>query len=1024
MSCSRVFARLGGPPCATALAATLLLLVSTEPVSGQAGQFRVTGTVTSAIDGNALPGARVSVKGTTIGTLTATNGRFAIDARAPNDTLVFAVIGFRAAEVPIAERSVVNVVLEAAAIALQEVVVTTGYGTQRRRDVTGAVADLKADDITPLATSAVDQMLQGRVAGVQVIPSSGKPGDNAVIRIRGIGTLNDASPLYVVDGMLLNDISFVNPSDIQSVDVLKDASAEAIYGSRGANGVIIITTKRGSVETPNRFTLRAYAGSQTVLRDIKLVNGHQYAVLANELASNTGLSPYFADTNAVGTGTNWQNAIFQSAPTQSYELSSSGGTPRNTYYVSGNFFRQAGVFPHSDFNRLTLRVNNDYQLTDHILFGHNLAFSYTDRQRPPDVLGTLYRADPTLAPRNPDGTFADLSVRATSGGNPAAAIFYTRNEEHGARLVGNAFAEASVLGHVTLRSSFGLDYTRPEFKIFTPKYFVSPTQQNPINNVLVQQGTTSSWLWENTLTYNHVSSLHRLNVLAGITMQAFYQDSLGCKRTDLVGADENFWYCNAGDASGQTNFNGGFEWKMLSYLFRANYTFKDRYLFTVSMRADGSSKFGPDNRYGYFPSLAAGWDLKEESFLRDAGAISALKLRASWGKIGNEKIGAYPSVALVRSNLNGVFGPAQELVFGATPIDLANPQLKWEGTTQTNVGADGVLFNGRLAATVDYYHKVTDGILVQVPIPNFVGAQTNAFVNAAKVRNRGVEGTFTWHEKAGGLDYELGLNGATISNKVLALGQGKKEILDGGLGNEVTSTTRTIVGQPIGCFWGYRVAGSFQTPADTLNFPKQGGEKPGDLRFADLNHLDALNNVVPGPDGVINAADKTFLRCPIPDVVYGFNTHPRWGRFDLLANFSGQAGNKVFNGKKAVRFGVENFETSYLNACTTARPSNQETRVTNATHTYHPSAPFIDDGSVLKLQSLQFGYRFPERLASHFGVAQARFYVSATNLFQITNYSGYTPELTATSGSVMASGIDLGVFPPARTFTVGMDMTF
>jgi hypothetical protein len=323
------------------------------------------------------------------------------------------------------------------------------------------------------------------------------------------------------------------------------------------------------------------------------------------------------------------------------------------------------------------------------------------------------------------------------------------------------------------------------------------------------------------------------------------------------------------------------------------------------------------------------------------------------------------------------------------------------------------LFTGRLAATVDYYRKVTDGILVQVPIPNFVGAQTNAYVNAAKVRNNGVEGTFTWQGKAGALDYEIGLNGATISNKVLALGQGKSEILDGGLGNEVTSTTRTIVGQPIGCFWGFKVAGVFQADGDTLLFPKQGGERAGDLRFADLNK-----------DNAITAADRTFLGCPIPDVVYGFNTRLKWRSFDVSFSLSGQAGNKVFNGKKAVRFGVENFETSYLARWTAAGTSNREPRVTNAGHNYQASDRFIEDGSFLKLQSLQFGYRLPERLAGHFGVSQARFYLSATNLFMITNYTGYTPELTASSGSVMASGIDLGVFPPARTFTVGMDMTF
>ena len=1016
MRCSRPFTRLGGPLFATSLAATFLLLVSTRLVWGQAAQNQVTGTVTSAVDSSLLPAVRVSVRGTTTATLTATNGRYTITVPSPNDTLVFTIIGFRANQVPIAGRAVVNVVLEGAAVSMQEVVVT-GYGTQRRRDVTGAVASVKADELTPIATPSVDQMLQGRVAGVQVTPNSGRPGDPAVIRIRGIGTLNDASPLYVVDGMLLNDIKFLNPSDIVSLDVLKDASAQAIYGSRGANGVIIVTTRRGTLDQPNQFSIHAYAGSQSVLHNIDMVSAQQYAELTNELAQNfiPPITPNpFPNPSAVGAGTDWQKAIFETAPIQSYEVASSGGTQKNSYYVSGNFFRQAGVLPHSDFNRLTLRVNNDYQLTNHILFGHNVAFSYADDQRPPDVLSQIYRADPTIAARNPDGTFVDGNVRS-SAGNPAASVFYTQNTESGARLVGNVFAELNTLGHLTLRSSFGLDYERPQFKVFTPEFFVSPTQQNPISNVLVQQGTTSSWLWENTVTYNYVSDRHRLNLLAGITAQAYYQDSIGCKRTSIVGATENFWYCTAGDAQSQTNFGDGFDWKMLSYLFRTNYSFLDRYLFTASLRIDGSSRFGANNRYGSFPSFAVGWNLKEESFLRDAGGISALKLRASWGKIGNDKIGAYPSTALVTGNLNAVFGPGQVLVFGATPINLANPDVKWEETTQSNIGADGVMFGGRLEATLDYYHRVTDGILVQVPLPLYVGAAGSPFVNAAKVRNSGVEGTFTWHAKAGALDYEVGFNGATISNKVLALGQGKSEILGGGLGNEVTFTTRTVVGQPIGCFWGFKVAGVFQTAADTLNFPKQGGEKPGDLRFTDVNG-----------DNTITEADKTFLGCPIPDVVYGFNTRLKWGNFDLTANLTGQAGNKILNGKKAVRFGLDNFETSYLNRWTGTGTSNTEPRVTNAGHNYQASDRFIENGSFLKVQTLQLGYRLPETLAGHFGMAQARIYVSATNLFQITDYTGYTPELTnsqviAGTGGV---GIDLGVFPPARTFTVGMDMTF
>jgi TonB-linked SusC/RagA family outer membrane protein len=1013
MGCSGLYARPGGS-FPTSLAATLLLLVSTNLAWGQGAQFRVTGTVTSATDGSPLPGARVVVKGTDISTLTGANGRYAIDAPSPNDTLSFAFIGYHPVAVAIAGRPVVNATMEAGAVMMEEVVVT-GYGTQQRRDVTGAVASLNAEDLTPVPTASVDQTLQGRVAGVQVTPASGKPGDKAIVRIRGVGTLNDASALYVVDGMLTDDVSFLQANDIASVEVLKDASATAIYGSRGANGVIIISTRRGRLERPTSFSVNAYAGSQSVQHRVDLVNGHDYAILANELLENLnpGAPPYFPNPDTIGVGTDWQKALFETAPIQNYQVSSSGGTDKITYYLSGNYFRQAGVVPHSDFNRVTLRLNNDYRLTDHLLFGHNIAVSYATDERPPDVLSVIYRADPTITARNPNGTFVDGNVRS-SAGNPAATVFYTRNDESNARVVGNLFGELNLPHNFTFRSSFGLDLGRSQFRSFVPVYSVSPLQKNDVSNVDVETGASSSWLWENTLTYNYQAERHRLNVLAGITAQSFYNENLGCGRTNIPGEDPSLWYCNAGAAVGQTNVNFASDWKMLSYLFRTNYTFKDRYLFTGSLRIDGSSRFGASNRYGYFPSFAVGWNMKEEGFLRDKTLFTALKLRASWGQIGNDKIGAYPGVPIVTGNLNAVFGTGQTLQYGASPIELANPLVKWEKSSQTDIGADMVLFNGQLEATLDYYHRLTDGILVQVPIPNYIGVSTQPFVNAAKVLNTGLEGTFAWRRKFGAADLDLGLNGATISNTVKALGQGNSQILAGGLGNEVAYTTRTTVGQPIGCFWGLKVLGVFQTPAEIASSPNRNvGEQPGDLRFVDTNG-----------DGTITDADKAFLGCPIPDVVYGFNSRLRWGNFDLSATFSGQAGNKVFNGKKAVRFGVENFETSYLKAWTASGTSNWEPRVTTAGNNYVASDRFIEDGSFLKLQNVQLGYRLPAQLTHGLSVEQARIYVSGTNLFTVTNYTGYTPELPG--GSVIASGIDTfgGIFPPARTFTVGVDVTF
>lgn len=984
-----------------------LIAVLALPTATVAQDVRVMGTVTSEDTGAPVVGVSVSVRGTAINTLTSRAGQYSLLVPSANDTLVFSFIGYGQVEEPIGGRSVVDVSLRVEAVQMRGLVVT-GYGTQQRRDVTGSIARVDGADLTEVATPSVAQSLQGRVAGVQVTPASGEPGADAIIRIRGVGTLNQASPLYVVDGMLLDDVQFLAPEDVESVDVLKDASATAIYGSRGANGVIIITTKRGQPARATQFRLHSYAGTQRVLNPIDMVNARQYAELANELAANIGVAPYFPNPGAVGPGTDWQDEIFRTAPIQSHLVTAAGGSDRLTYYFSANLIEQEGVIDRSTYRRLTLRANNDYQLSDRLKLGHNLNFSHTDDQRMPGVLRALYYADPTVTPRNEAGEFSDANIRSTAG-NPAATIFYTNNQGAGDRLVGNLFGELDFLAGFHFRSSFGLDYGRSDFRAFTPVFFVSPTQQNSESNIGVEWANTDSWLWENTLSFNRAWENHRMTVLGGITAQSFYSERLEGRRFNVAGENPNLWYLDAADADGQLNRNWATDWRMLSYLFRTNYTLMDRYLFTGSLRVDGSSRFGEENRYGWFPSLAAGWDMAQETFMQRMPAISALKLRGSWGQIGNDKIGAYPGIALIAGNLNTVFG--NEPRFGAAPVDLANPQVRWEKTTQTNIGADAEFLNGRILATVDWYSRLTDGILVQVPIPIYVGVNSQPFVNAAEVLNTGVEGSLSWLGRLADFGIDLSVNGATINNEVKALGEGREEILSGGLGNEISFTTRTVVGQPIGSFWGFKIDGVFQNEEEIANSPTRGGEQPGDLKYVDIDG-----------DGVITNADKTWLGSPIPDYIYGINLGVNWRAVDLGMGFSGQAGNKVFNGKKAVRFGVENFETSYLDRWRGEGTSDWEPRVTNAGHNYQASERFIEDGSFFKLHSAQLGFRVPQEWARLMRANAARIYLNGTNLFMITDYSGYTPELTA--GSVIASGIDLGVFPPARTITVGIDLTF
>lgn len=995
-----------GRVLASGLVPWLLLLLLLP--AGAAAQT-VTGTVTSGDGMRPVSAANVSIKGTQIGTITDAAGRYSLEVpSAENDTLVFASIGYTRQEVAVAGRSVVDATLMPQAIALEELVVV-GYGTQQRRDVTGAVASVRTDDVATVATANVEQALQGRVAGVQVSPSSGEPGSDAVVRIRGVGTLGDASPLYVVDGMLLDDISFLSPNDIAGMEVLKDASATAIYGSRGANGVIIVTTRQGSLDAPTTFTVSGYTGVQEVQSSISLVNARQYATLANELAANQGLpDPYFPDPASVGPGTDWQNEIFESAPIHNFQVSAAGGADRISYYFSGNYIRQDGVIPKSSFDRFTLRLNNDYRLTEQFRLGNNINFTYIDDKRAPGVLRALYYADPTVSPRDDAGNFTDANVRS-SAGNPAATVFYTNNGGQRNRLVGNIFAELDFLTDFTLRSSFGLDYDRDDFRNFVPEYIVSPTQQNIDSDLSVRTETNSSWLWENTVDYNWTGDIHRVSAVAGVTAQSFYNEALGGSRTNIVGDSPSLWYLNAGDAEGQENFNSAFEWRMLSYLFRTNYALLDRYLFTGSLRVDGSSRFGSENRYGWFPSLAVGWDLAQESFLQPYEAISSLKLRASWGQIGNDKIGAYPGIPVVSGNLNAVFGEDESLRFGASPIDLANPDVRWERTNQTNIGLDAAFLEGRVGLTLDWYSRLTDGILVQVPIPDYVGVAAQPYVNAAEVLNRGLEGTLALSERFGDLGVSLGVNASTISNEVRALGAGNEPIL-AAMGN-LGVVTRTVVGEPIGSFWGFRTDGVFQTAEEVAAGPVRGPEEPGDLRFVDLDG-----------DGNITDADRTFIGSPIPDFIYGFNVDLDWRGFDLSASFSGQAGNEIVNSKKALRFGVDNFEESYLDRWTGPGTSDTEPRVTNAGHNYQMSERFIEDGSFFKLNSVQLGYRLPEALTGRINAGSARLYVNGTNLFTVTDYSGYTPELTG--GSVIRSGIDEGVYPTMRVLSVGVDVNF
>lgn len=991
-------------------------------------------TVTGVVNdetGMALIGASISVKESNQGTITDVDGKFTLEVGDLNNTtLVVSYIGYETLEVPLVGRSNVEISLNSSTSLIDEIVVV-GYGTQRKSDLTGAISTVKADEIKRQANGNVTQTLQGKIAGMQVTPISGTPGEGAVIRIRGIGTFGNSDPLFVVDGMLLNDINFLNPNDIESVEVLKDASATAIFGSRGANGVIIITTKKGSRTGEGVITAEAYYGWQEVVDKISLVNGAQYAQLVNELSVNEGGNIRYPDPESFGAGTDWQDVIYETAPIMNYQLGANGGNENLIYNMSFNYFKQDGVMRGYSFERFSIRLNNEYRIKENISLGHNLAFIHNKRDVGPGLVNTALRSAPIASPFDSLGNFSPETAETSSTGNAEASLFYNNNKNFSYRGVGNIYADIKFLRHFTFKSSFGIDLSQLQGKSFTPVFMVSAIQQNQNSRISVREERNLNLLWENTLTYNQEWTNHRINVLAGMTTQEFEFEQLRGERLNLIGEAPSFFYLEAGDETTSTANNSADTWSMLSYLFRTNYTAFDKYLLTASFRVDGSSRFGSNKRFSYFPSLALGWNVTNEGFMLDQDVVSRLKIRGSYGRVGNDKIGTFRYSPLVTSNLNVIFGPTESIEFvqnGAAVLNLANPDLQWEETNQANLGFEIGLLDNRLTAEIDYYVRTTDKILASVPIPSYIGSEADPIVNAAKMRNQGVDLNLSWRETKGDFSYSVKLVGSTVNNEVLELGGGKEEIFGGGLNFGGWLGTRTVVGEPIGSFYGWKVAGVFQNEEELNSLPSRGSEDGvGDLRFEDLNGVDADGNLTGQPDGKIDDNDRTIIGNPIPDLIYGFSLNVGYKGFDLAIDFNGQYGNEIFNAKKASRFGLYNFETSFLDRWTEEGSSDFEPRVTNSGHNYIPSDRFIEDGSFLRLRNVTFGYTFPDVLKEKINIRDLRLYVSGNNLYTWKTYSGYTPEIVNISngtGDPFANGIDRGIFPIAKSVTVGLSLSF
>jgi TonB-linked SusC/RagA family outer membrane protein len=999
-------------------------------LAATAQDMQVNGTVKDA-QGEPLPGVSVKLQGTTKATSTTAKGTFTISTPATG-ILIFRSIGFITKEQAVNNRQQINITLEADNTNLDELVVV-GYGSVRKSDLTGSVASISSKEIKATPVASLTQAIQGRAAGVRVSQSSNAPGGGMNIRIRGGNSIQGGNePLYVIDGYPLYNENGpgINPNDVESMEILKDASAAAIYGSRGANGVIIITTKRGK-EGLNRIQFESYYGIQTLRKKLDLLDASQLATLVNDGIANVNgdnigkpgypkpLTYTDAQIAAMGKGTDWQDEIFRSAPIQSYQLTFSGGNDKTQYAVAGNYFSQGGIVANSDFNRGSVRVNLDQQLSSKFKFSNSLTVTNSKSNSVATdgdgggnggvVYGALFFS-PTVPVYDAQG---DYTMNNRPGAllisNPLALAKERTNIELKTRLLGNTSLEYKIIEGLTLKTMFGANMAFNKTNFYLPRTVYSGLATN--GRAEITNSRYFEWLNENTLTYKKViSKNHSFNFLVGYTFQ-------NANFEDVKASAQNFAsdiqkYNNMGAAQ-QTNPNtsNAYDWSLRSYLGRINYDLDSKYLFTLSGRYDGSSRFGDGKKYSFFPSGSAAWRLSSEPFMRKLTAVSDLKFRASYGLTGNQEIGQYQSLGALQTD---GYNFGNVIVIGYAPNRIANPNLKWETTAQLNFGLDLGLFKNRITITTDWYQKKTKDLLYNVSLPITSGFSTS-LQNIGKVKNEGFEFAVNTVNLNGAFQWNTNFNISFNKNKILDLGAVTDDIPSGGASGHLQLGNSGILraGQPIGVFYGLVTDGIFQNAAEVAA-SGQKNARPGERRYKDING-----------DGVVNSSDRVILGHAQPDYTFGFTNNFSYKGFDLSIFIQGVQGNSIFNLNKyemESMTGVSNQSASVLDRWTPANPSNDMPRASSAGSPYQVTSHQVEDGSYIRLKNVQLGYNFSPALLKRVRLSNVKVYISGQNLLTKTKYSGYDPEVSRFGQDNLSQGIDYGSYPSSKIFLVGINI--
>lgn len=989
-------------------------------------KINVRGTVKDKTTGETLIGVSVKVDDTTLGTITDLDGGYELMGIPANSRLIFSYVGMKSEIRTATISGIINVSLDSDAKGLEEVVVV-GYGTSRKRDLTGSIVSISGESLKSSPDYNPVKSLQGKVPGLSVT-NSGSAGGSPTVRIRGVATTNaDTKPLYVVDGMFIDNIDFINPNDITSIEVLKDPSSLAIFGVQGANGVIILTTKRAD-KGKLSVSYDGYIGTQILHnRDrVSLTNADQFTMLYNEQLKNANPTATEWVGDLLGGGTDWQSYIFRPAMVTNHGVSVSNSNEKSSTVFSVGYFKQDGILNYNSYQRYNGRWAGDYTITKNMKIGGNVTLNRWDNTAATASVTNAVQALPTYSPYAPEEDHDPQNIGSyytPSPGiqkdvaNPVAVMEINKgnSKSYGYRSVGNVYVEFNFLKDFTFKATGYGDIGINLGSNYTPRFNVNNSSSNSSHksektSFSRNEAEYTKYQTDLILNYNKKVDLHRISAMAGYTVRVQESQGFSAGVDTLVNGDiwdvpEDFWMLSMGSTNNKTNGDWYEAESFISYLGRLNYSYSDKYLASITFRADGSSKFSPNNRWGYFPSVGLGWVITDENFMRELkDVLNYTKIKASWGKLGNDKIGNYLWFPTINPKGQQVVVDGKTYYI-PTVSNLVDENIHWEVVTGFDFGIESQLFNSKLTLEAGYYIKTTNDLLAYVAPPVSVGAGF-AITNAGSLKNSGVEFMLTWRDKIGEFNYSASINGATLKNEVLALGNDNSDIVTG-------SYHRTSVGHPVGAIYGYVQDGVFQNQNEINNYyPASWISKPGDIRYKDLDG-----------DEKITAADRDFIGSTIPTFTYGANLYASYQNFDISIDFNGAYGSEIINTKKLPTYAQFNYYTTSLNRWHGEGTSNFEPILdTSRGHNFVPSTNLLESGAYFRIRSIQLGYNLPKVVLKAIGVSKFRIFANTQNPLTFKQNSGYTPEI---GGSILSGSIDNGsTYPLPTTYTAGVSVNF